>query len=188
MNAFEFNKVAGAVLSALLFIFGTKTLVDVANSSHGHGHDHGHEAKAGYTLPAPSGAAASAGQATAAAFNPATVVGLLGQASADAGKDVFKACVQCHRTGKGEASPQGPNLHDVVGRDIGKVAGFQYSPALSGKEGKWTFDNLASYLHDPRAFAPGNKMAYAGLKDDKDLADLLAFLRTQADAPVPLPK
>ena len=102
MNAFEFNKIAGAVLSALLFIFGTKTLIDIAGSSHGHSHEH----KAGYTLPAPTGGSGHGGGAAApAAFNPAAVVALLPQASADGGKDVFKACLQCHRTGKGEPSP-----------------------------------------------------------------------------------
>lgn len=182
MNAFEFNKIAGAALSALLFIFGAKTLSDLASAPHG-----GHGAHAGYELPAPTGGSSGGGAAPVAAFDPKGVVAAVAAASADAGKDVFKACVQCHRTGKGEASPQGPNLHDIIGRDIGKLAGFGYSPALAGHGGKWTYELLASYLHDPRASIPGNKMAFAGVKDEKDLADLLAWLRTQADSPAPLP-
>lgn len=182
MNAFEFNKIAGAALSALLFIFGVKTLSELASASHGDGHGH-----AGYELPAPTGGPAGGGAPAAAAFDPKGVVAAVAAASAEAGKDVFKACAQCHRTGKGETSPQGPNLHGIIGRDIGKFPGFSYSPALAGHGGKWTYDLLASYLHDPRGAIPGNKMAYAGLKDDKDLADLLSWLRTQADTPAPLP-
>lgn len=179
MDSFEFNKVAGAVLTALLFIFGGKELIHITSGSHG-------TVKAGYTLPEAKGG--SAGGATSVAFDPASVVALLPQASADAGKDAFKACQQCHRTEKGATSPQGPNLHSVVGRDIGKAPGFAFSPALASKGGTWTFETLAGYLHDPRGYVPGNRMAYAGMKDDKDLADLLAFLRTQADTPVPLPQ
>lgn len=180
MNAFEFNKIAGAVLSAFLFIFAGKELMHVMGSSHG-------PIAAGYTLPAPTGGG-GAGPAAGPAFDAAAVVKQVASASADAGKEVFKACVQCHRTEKGAASPQGPNLHSVIGREIGKAPGFAFSPALASKGGNWTYESLAQWLHNPREFAPGNKMAYAGLKDDKDLADLLAFLRTQADTPAPLPQ
>lgn len=179
MNAFDY-KVAGAVLSALLFIFGASEAIHIFGGSHG-------PVKAGYTLPAPTGSPSGGGTAVAA-FNPAGVVSQVAQASADAGKEVFRACVQCHRTEKGVPSPQGPNLHSVVGRDIGKAPGFKYSPALAGREGKWTYETLAAYLHDPRGYIPGNQMAFAGVKDEKDLADLLAFLRTQAETPAPLPQ
>ena len=178
MDGFEFNKIAGAVLAALLFIFGGKELMHISASPG--------PVKAGYELPAPTGAGAGGG-AAAKAFDPASVVALLPQASVDAGKDAFKACAQCHKTEKGAASPQGPNLHGVIGRDIAKAPGFAFSPALAGKGGKWDFGSLAAYIHDPRGYVPGNRMAYAGMKDDKDLADLLAFLRTQADTPAPLP-
>lgn len=179
MDSYEFNKIAGAVLTALLFIFGGKELIHITSASQG-------PIKSGYELPAPTGA--SSGGTAAAAFDPATVVALLPQASADAGKDAFKACMQCHRTEKGATSPQGPNLNGVIGREIGKAPGFAFSPALSSKGGAWTYETLAAYIHDPRGYIPGNRMAYAGMKDDKDLADLLAYLRTQADSPAPLPQ
>jgi cytochrome c len=181
MNAFEFNKIAGAVLSAFLFIFAGKEIMHVAASSQT-------PIKAGYTLPAPAGGNGGAGVAAAPTFDAAAVVKQVASASADAGKEVFKACIQCHRTEKGAASPQGPNLHGLIGREVAKAPGFSYSPALMGKGGTWTYELLAAFVHDPRGTVPGNRMAFAGLKDDKDLADLIAFLRTQADAPAPLPQ
>lgn len=179
-GSFELNKIAGAALSALLFVFGAKELQHVMA--------YPGKTKAGYELPAPTGGSGGGG-APAAAWSPAAVLAALPTASVDGGKEVFKACVQCHRTNKGEASPQGPNLHGIVGRDVGKYPGFaNYSPALQGKGGNWSYESLAAFLHDPRGTVPGNRMAFAGVKDDKDLADLIAFLRTQADSPAPLPK
>ncbi len=75
----------------------------------------------------------------------------------------------------------------LVGRPIGSHAGFNYSEAVKTKGGEWTYDHLANYVHDPKSYIPGNKMAFAGVKDNADLADLLAYLRTLSDNPAPLP-
>ena len=180
MNGNDFNNIAMAALTAALAIFGAREAAHIMSASHA-------PTKGGYTLPAPTGGPA-AGGAAVAAFNPAGVVALISKASANDGKEVFKSCMQCHRTEKGVPSPQGPNLHGLIGREVGKAPGFSFSPAMTAKGGAWTYENLAAYLYDPRGNIPGNRMAYAGLKDEKDLADLLAFLRTQADTPAPLPK
>ena len=66
--------------------------------------------------------------------------------------------------------------------------GFPYSDAMKNHPGSWTFEELAKYLHDPRADIPGNKMAFAGVKDDAELADLLVYLRKLSDSPAPLPQ
>ncbi len=181
MNAYEFNKIAGWVLSAFLFIFGMKELGAIAGHS-------GHAEKAGYTLPVPK---VGAGGVIAAeeAFNFAKVAELLPKASVDNGKDVFKACLTCHTPEKGGGVKQGPNLWGIIGRDVGKQPGFtNYSPAMSGKGGKWDWVSVANYLYDPKGYIPNNRMAYVGVKDTTDLADLLAYLRTLADAPAALPK
>ena len=182
MNAYEFNKIAGWVLSAFLFIFGMKELGEIAGASH-----HGPE-KAGYTLPAPKIGAGGVAVAEEP-FSFAKVAELLPKASADNGKDVFKQCATCHTPEKGGSTKQGPNLYGILGRDIGKHPGFtNYSPAISGKGGKWDWASVANYIHDPKGYIPNNRMSFAGIKDTTDLADLLVYLRTLSDAPAALPK
>lgn len=181
MNAFEFNKIAGAVLTALLFVFGGKTLLQIAEG-------HQHLEKAAYTLPLPKGGEAGGAAAEAPKFDFAQVAALLPKAKAEAGQDTFKKCMACHTPEKGGPNKVGPNLYGIVGRDVGKHAGFAYSPAMSSHGGKWTFEELAKYLHDPKGAVPGNKMAFIGISDNADLADLLAYLRTLSDNPAPLPQ
>ncbi len=185
MGSFELNKIAGAALSALLFIFGAKELAAVMS----HAKHDGHGASAGYTLPMPKGGTAKGGGGPAReAFSFAQVAPLLAKANPDSGKDLFKACAQCHTVEKGGAVKQGPDLHDIVGRDIGKHPSFtSYSPALAEKGGKWTWEALANYIHDPKGYIPGNRMSYAGMKDNTELADLMVYLRTLADKPAELP-
>ena len=182
MNAYEFNKIAGWALSALLFIFGMKAAAEMFGGSHAA------PAKAGYTLPMPK---AGPGGAPAApeAFNFAKIAEHLPKATVDAGKEVFKLCSNCPTPEKGGAVKQGPNLYEILGRDIGKGGGFtKFSRALSEKGGKWDWPSLANYLADPKGYIPGNQMAFAGVKDEQELAALLVYLRSLADSPVALPK
>lgn len=179
MNAFEFNKIAGAVLSALLLIFGAKTVLQIKEG-------HRHLEKAAYTLPMPKGAGAGAPGMEAPKFEFAKVAELLSKANVEGGQETFKKCTACHTPDKGGPNKIGPNLYGVVGREVGKHAGFAYSPAMAAHGGKWTFEDLAKYLHDPKGAIPGNKMAFIGVSDNAELADLLAYLRTLSDSPAPL--
>jgi cytochrome c len=180
MDAFEVNKIAGAALSALLVIFGSKTVLDIVYKEH-------KPEKAGWALPITEGPATSGGAAQVA-FDPANVVQLLAKANADAGQDTFKRCLQCHTPDKGGRNLVGPNLWGVVGRKVAQVAGFPYSDAMKTHGGDWSWQELAKYLHDPKTAVPGNKMAFPGVKDDAELADLLLYVRKLADNPAPLPK
>lgn len=185
MDSFEFTKLAGAVLSALLLIFGARTAIDMTV---GHTPE-----KPGYVLPAPApeNAAAPAGKEAAAAPAEDTgkeVIALLPKANAENGKAIFRKCQACHVSEKGKTPTVGPNLWDVVNRKKASYPGFKYSEAMQKKGGNWSFDDLAHFLHSPKTFVPGTKMLFNGLPTPQDEADVIAYLATLADTPVPLPK
>lgn len=113
---------------------------------------------------------------------------LLASADAARGAKVFKACTACHSAEKGAKHKIGPNLWNTVGHKKAGHEGFSYSSALTGLGGEWTFADLDKFLENPKAFAPGTKMTYAGVKKNSDRAALLAHLATLNDTPVPLPK
>ena len=113
---------------------------------------------------------------------------LLAAASPEEGETEARKCAACHSFEQGGANKIGPALWGVVGRDIASVAGFAYSDALLAKEGEWTFEELYGFIHDPRGYAPGTKMAFAGIANPEALADVLVYLRAQAEEPVPLPE
>ena len=94
------------------------------------------------------------------------------------GADVFKKCASCHTINAGGANGIGPNLAKVVGDDIGKGrGGFAFSTGLSGKGGKWDAATLDKWLANPREFAAGTKMTFAGLESAQDRADVIAYLK-----------
>jgi len=104
------------------------------------------------------------------------------------GEQVFKKCTACHNADKGGANALGPNLWGVLGEPVGKGAhGFAFSEALSGKGGAWDWNNLSEWLANPKKFAPGTKMTFAGLGNPEDRANVIAFLNAHSDAPKPLP-
>ena len=198
MDSFEFTKIAGAVLSALLLIIGTKVLVEARMP--------GPPAKPGYTLPVAEAAAgdkakaaegetkAAEGEAKPAEAKadgekgPAAVLADLSKASADNGKTLFSKCKACHTIEKGKPKGVGPNLWGVVNRPKASAEGFDYSPAMKEKGGNWTFEDLAAFISNPKGFVPGTKMVFNGLPNPADAADLIAYLATQSDTPAELPK
>lgn len=113
---------------------------------------------------------------------------VLAKANPDNGAKTFKAkCVSCHAAEKGAKNKVGPGLWNVVGQAPGAHEGFKYSDAM-GKIGKpWDYQMLYDFLRDPRKFAPGTKMTFAGIADAQERADLIAYLRAQSDSPKPLP-
>ncbi len=181
MDAFEVNKVVGAVLAALLLIVGSRTVLDLTYREH-------KPAKPGWALPITEVSHSAIPGKAAEPFDASQVLAALGKASPEGGKDTFKRCLQCHTPDKGGPNRVGPNLWGVAGRKIGQQSNFPYSEAMKNHGGDWTWQELATYLHDPKAAIPGNKMAFAGIKDNAELADLLAYVRTLSDSPVPLPQ
>ncbi|TCZ66197.1 c-type cytochrome [Roseicella aquatilis] len=149
------------------------------------------QAAAPATAPAAPAAAAAAPAATPAAA-PAAAAASIGTllASADPakGEALFKRqCAACHTANEGGRNGVGPNLYDVVGKPHGHLEGFSYSAALKSKQGPWTYDDLSNWLAAPSQYAPGTRMAFAGLKNPEDRANVIAYLRSLSANPQPLP-
>jgi cytochrome c len=102
-------------------------------------------------------------------------------ADAAAGDAVFNRCKLCHSVDAAAGTKVGPNLHDIFGRKAGTVDGFKYSAAMRQSGVLWTDDTLTQYLRNPREFIPGNNMAFPGIKDESEIANLLAYLHRAAE-------
>ena len=146
--------------------------------------------KEGFVIKAEKTAAAGTGQAAKPGI-PA-IAPLLQKADVKKGAQVFKKCEACHSGDKGGPNKIGPNLWDVVDRPIASHPGFSYSSALQkfsdGSKKKWTYERLNHWLHDPRGYVSGTAMTFPGVKEDQDRADVIAYLHTLSDKPVPYPK
>ena len=103
------------------------------------------------------------------------------------GEKVFKKCSACHSIVKGGKNNIGPALYNVVGRKVGAVSDYKYSKALSAYEKQWTFEELNGYLIKPAKWIKGTKMAFAGLRKEKDRASVILYLNQNSDNPKPLP-
>ena len=176
MDSFEFNKIAGAVLGAVLFAVGLGILAEGIYSGEA-------PAKPGYDLPL--------GKSEASAAKPAAAVPLpvlLAKADATKGQAATKVCQACHNFEKGAGAKVGPALYGVVGRPKGSVTGFDYSAGLKAKGGNWDFAALDDFLTNPKAYISGTKMGYAGEPSPEKRADIEAYLRSLSDSPAPLPE
>jgi cytochrome c len=114
---------------------------------------------------------------------------LLAAADVAKGEAVFKKCMACHTIAAGGPNGIGPNLHATLGEGIGVgKAGYAFSSALSGKGGNWTFETMNEWLTNPKKFAPGNKMTFAGLGSPEDRANILLYINSQgSNLPLPAP-
>ena len=128
----------------------------------------------------------------AAPKGPAPIEPLLAKADLAAGQKTARVCGTCHSFNKGEAAKMGPNLYGVVGGPHAHMAGFAYSEAMIAMRDMqghmWGFDELNHFIYSPRTHLPGTKMSFPGLKNDQDRANVIAWLNSQSDKPLPLPK
>jgi cytochrome c len=180
MDPLFFNKIAGAVLGTLLFVMAITIGADMLLTP-------APMAKPGYDLPGTP--PASEAQATPAAVTPAEPLPkLLAAADPKRGEADTKVCGVCHNFKEGAGAKIGPDLYGVVGRPKASFPGFAYSDAMKAKGGNWTFEDINTFITKPSAFVPGTKMAFAGESDPHKRADIIAYLDTLSDKPVPLPK
>lgn len=99
------------------------------------------------------------------------------------GRRVFARCRACHTLNDGGANMTGPNLWQVFGREAGTHERYNYSPALRDAGFVWDAERLDQWLNDPRGFLPGNKMSFAGVRDETDRRNLIAFLKVETGFP-----
>jgi cytochrome c len=178
MDSMEVNKGIAAVLVAGIVFFLSGTIGTILVQEH-------HPAKPAIKIDVPE--AAPSGQPAAPQLTP--IAPLLAKADPAAGEADTKklGCVACHTFNEGGKAGIGPNLYGVVGAPHGHMEGFTYSNALKSKQGPWTFDELNEWLHQPSAYAPGTRMTFAGIKNDKERADVIDYLRTLSAKPEALP-
>ena len=180
MDSFRLNQVAMVVLGTVFVLFSLSIL------SEGLFHAEAPE-QAGYEIAALEGEAGGGEAADAGpAYDP--IEPLLASADLAAGEAVFKKCASCHTFEPGGANKVGPNLHGVVGGPIA-AKDFKYSAAMTefGAGKSWTYEELNGFLFKPKSHVKGTAMGFAGLKKTEDRANLVGWLRTQADSPAPLP-
>jgi cytochrome c len=132
-------------------------------------------------------AATQATQAPAAPAALEPITPLLASANVANGEAVAKRlCASCHTFNQGGRSGVGPNLYGVVGAPHGHVEGFNYSAAIKGKQGPWNYEELNEWLHKPSTYAPGTRMAFAGISNTQQRADVIAYLKSiSPNAPAP---
>lgn len=182
MESLEFNKIAAAILVALLLVVGIGKIGNVLYAPELPEH-----AAVETSADAHSDADVGGGEHGDMAADLALPV-LLASADLEDGEGQFKKCKSCHTVESGGSNGTGPNLWGIVGAPKEHIDGFSYSGALAAVGGDWSFENMDAFLENPKAYAPGTKMTFRGISDAEDRANLIAWLNTQSDSPLALPE
>lgn len=178
MDSYEINRILGWVLAALVAVLGLSIFTGYLFPVHEP--EQRAYVVAGVEEEAPAGGAAADAEKPIELF--------LASADIARGEAQFRKCAACHTIEKGGAQGIGPNLWGIVGAKHAHIAGFGYSPAMQATADKvWDWQTLSDWLKNPRAYLPGNRMSFAGLAKPQDRADLLAYLNSMSDRPLPLP-
>ena len=177
MDSFEVNKIIAAVLVTVLLVFGIGKISDVIF----------HVEKPnvqGYKVEVKL---ASSSSEESSSESQVDIAALLSMGDIEHGKKVFKKCSACHMISSGGKNMIGPNLWEVIGRAAGSVSDYKYSKAMVAYGKEWTFEEMNAYLIKPQAYIKGTKMAFAGLRKEKDRASVILYMNSKSSSPKPLP-
>ena len=179
MDSFELNKIIAAVLMVALLVIGIGKLSDVIF--------HVEKPKTpGYAVEVENVVSTSS-ISSEVAKEQVDISALMAMGDVISGEKIFKKCSACHSIVKGEKNNIGPALYNVVGRKTGAITDYKYSKALASYDKEWTFEELNGYLIKPAKWIKGTKMAFAGLRKEKDRASVIKYLNQNSDNPLPLP-
>ena len=181
MDSFEINKIIASILLVALLIIGISKIsniifkVDKLDSS-------------AYKVDLPDdGTKQISGENTIKTDEKVDISALMALGDIAHGEKVFKKCSACHSIEAGGGNKIGPALYNVVGRKIAAVEDYKYSKALVEYKKNWSFEELNGFLIKPQKWIKGTKMAYAGLRKEKDRASVILYLNKYSDNPLPLP-
>ena len=178
MNSFEINKITAAIILTIVIVIGINKLADVIYSV---------KAPEGNTYNIVTETKEISKDDAVNVESDANIITLLALGSIDHGKMVFKKCAACHSVSKGGSNKIGPALWGIIGRKAGSISDYKYSKAMSGFGKIWDFEGMNTFLIKPKDYVKGTKMAYVGLKKEKDRASIILYLNKQSDSPLPLP-
>jgi cytochrome c len=177
MNSFELNKVLGAILGTCLITLALNIAAGAIFSTE-------KPEKPGYNIAVKEEGKAGGEQKP----QEEPMEAMMASASTERGQNIAKQCQACHTFEKGGPNRVGPNLYGIVGSARGEGrGGFNFSAAMKAKGGTWTFGELYAFLANPRGYIPGTNMTFAGLSRGQQRADVIDYLNTLSDAPLPLP-
>ena len=176
MDSFEINKIIAAIVVIFVVIFGITKISDIIYYVE-------KPSKSAYKVEFAEAVSAK----TSATVETVDMAALLAMGSVDHGKKVFKKCSACHSIKKGGRNNIGPALYNVLGRNMGALEDYKYSKALIAFGKDWTFQEMNGFLIKPASYIKGTKMAFAGLKKEKDRASVILYMNANADNPLQLP-
>ena len=180
MDSFELNKIIAAILMVALLIIGIGKLSDIIFYVE-------KPERPAYTVEVEKVAVASTQVDQNTVEKKVDIAALMTMGDIITGEKIFKKCAACHSIIKGGKNNIGPALYNVVGRKVGVVNDYKYSSALAEYGKEWTFEELNGYLIKPAKWIKGTKMAFAGLRKEKDRASVILYLNQNSDNPLPLP-